>query len=119
MAFYVAGTGTPLRQFIHSEDLGKLILWSLFEYNLQETIILSPPEIHEVSIKFIGEKIAELFEYNNIIFDSTKPDGQYKKTANNIKLIELLSNNINFMNISDGLQENIKWFLENYDNIRK
>ena len=117
--FVVAGTGIPLRQFIHSEDLGKLILWSLFEYNLQESIILSPPENHEVSIKFIGEKIAELFEYDNIFFDSTKPDGQHKKTANNRKLMEILSNDISFINISDGLQENIKWVLENYDNIRK
>jgi hypothetical protein len=33
--------------------------------------------------------------------------------------MDLLSNGINFINISDGLQENIKWFLENYDYIRK
>ena len=116
--FIVSGTGSPLRQFIHSEDLGKLILWTLFEYNSKETIILSPPEKHEVSIKFIAEKIAQIFEYNNIVFDITKSDGQYKKTANNKKLMELLPN-ITFKHIHDGLKENIKWFIQNYNHVRK
>lgn len=118
--FVVSGTGAPLRQFIYSEDLGKLILWSLFEYDLKETIILSPPENHEVSIKFIAEQIAQIFDYNNVQFDTNKSDGQFKKTANNNKLMNLLANqNINFIDINDGLKQNIEWFIENYENIRK
>ena len=31
--FVIAGSGKPLRQFIYSEDLAKLILWVLESYN--------------------------------------------------------------------------------------
>ena len=37
----VYGTGKPRRQFIYSVDLGKLILWTIREYNEIEPIILS------------------------------------------------------------------------------
>jgi GDP-L-fucose synthase len=116
--FVVAGTGEPLRQFIHSDDLGKLILWSLFDYDLKETIILSPSEDSEVSIKYIACKIAELFTYNNIVFDSTKSDGQFKKTADNSKLLSC-NNGCKFTNIDDGLLQTVTWFEDNYSIVRK
>ena len=115
--FIISGSGKPLRQFIYAEDLGKLILWSLFTYNEKNTIILSPSEKDEFSIKFIATKIAEYFDYDNIIFDESKADGQYKKTANNNKLMTLLPQ-FNFTNINEGLQETINWFIKNYPNIR-
>lgn len=37
----VYGSGKPLRQFIYSLDLAKLIIWVLREYNMVEPIILS------------------------------------------------------------------------------
>ena len=37
----VYGTGKPRRQFIYSVDLGKLILWTIREYNEIEPVILS------------------------------------------------------------------------------
>lgn len=45
------GSGTPLRQFIYSIDLGRLIVWVLRHYNQPEPIILSVPEADEISIK--------------------------------------------------------------------
>lgn len=39
--FTVLGSGKPLRQFIYSLDLAKLIVWVLREYNSVEPIILS------------------------------------------------------------------------------
>jgi GDP-L-fucose synthase len=114
----VSGSGKPLRQFIFNEDLGKLILWSLFEYDCKETIILSPPENHEVSIKNIANQIANIFNYDNIIFDTNKSDGQFKKTADNNKLMSHLKN-FNFTNIDIGLKISIEWFLDNYQNARK
>ena len=116
--FIVAGTGSPLRQFIYSDDLAKLILYTLFEYNDLDTIILSPSESSEVSIKFIAEEIAKNMDYNNIIFDSSKSDGQYKKTADNSKLMNLI-NDFEFTDISSGIKCTIEWFINNYDNIRK
>lgn len=39
--FTVMGTGKPLRQFIYSLDLARLILWVLRDYSEIEPIILS------------------------------------------------------------------------------
>ena len=117
--FIVSGTGKPLRQFIHSHDLARLILWTLFEYKERETIILSVPPEDEISIKEIAEIIANKFQYlHRLEYDNTKSDGQFKKTADNSKLMNLLKT-YTFIPIKDGLENTVEWFIENYDTSRK
>ena len=122
-SFMVAGTGKPLRQFIYSEDLARLIMYVLLKYDKRESIILSVNEDDEVSIKRIADIIAKKFDYRDgLIFDGTKPDGQYKKTADNRRLKSFLEdNNINFKftDIEEGINKTIDWFIENYKNARK
>ena len=112
----VYGTGKPLRQFIYSEDLGKLILWSLYNYKDNSPIILSPKEVY--SIKETAEIISKLNGNIKINFDTTKSDGQFKKDADNSKLISLNSN-FNFTSLEDGLKKTINWFNNNYNTSRK
>ena len=57
-------------------------------------------------------------EYDNIRWDSSKSDGCMKKTVSNNKLLSLFPNT-KFTNIDDGLKESFRWFVENYDTIRK
>lgn len=117
--FIVAGSGKPLRQFIYSTDLAKLIMWVLFNYNDVEPIILSVGEKEEVSIQEVAKLIAKKFNYlNSMIFDELKPDGQYKKTASNAKLMSLIGD-YKFITIEDGLNNSIEWFEANYDKCRK
>jgi GDP-L-fucose synthase len=117
--FVISGTGSPLRQFIHSHDLARLILWTLFEYKQRETIILSVPPEKENSIKQIAEIIANKFNYSkNLEYDVNKSDGQFKKTADNSKLMNLLKT-YDFIPIKDGLESTIDWFIENYNECRK
>jgi GDP-L-fucose synthase len=116
--FIICGSGAPLRQFIYSEDLAILFMWVLEQYNDKDSIILSVSEKHEVSIKEVSLLIAKKFNYNNIIFDTSKPDGQYKKTADNTKLISLIGD-FNFTTIDNGISNSIDWFIENYDVCRK
>ena len=79
--FIMRGTGKPLRQFIYSEDLAKLIMWTL-ESNKEPTIILSVSEKDEVSIEYVTRLIAREFDYEHRLeFDTNFSDGQYKKTA--------------------------------------
>jgi GDP-L-fucose synthase len=115
--FVIAGTGTPLRQFIYSEDLAILILWSLENYSEIEPIILSVPESEEKSINFIATCIAKKFNYENLIFDKEKPDGQFKKTANNSKLLARIQN-FAFTPIEEGISKTVEWFVANYKNSR-
>lgn len=115
--FVIAGTGQPLRQFIYSEDLAKLIIWVLTDYNDSNPIILSVSESEEIAIKDVVNIICNEFEYWNVEWDNSKPDGQFKKTADNSKLISM--NDFKFTDINVGLNKTIKWFIENYNIARK
>jgi GDP-L-fucose synthase len=117
--FIISGTGTPLRQFIYSHDLARLILWTLYNYNEVEPIILSVDEADEISIRDIAYAIADACEFRgDIIFDTTKSDGQFKKTASNRKLRNYLPD-FAFTPIKEGIQHSVKWFIENYEIARK
>ena len=57
-----------------------------------------------------------------LTYDTTKSDGQYKKTATNERLQKFLDDNnvkFKFTSIEKGLQNTIKWFVENYDSARR
>ena len=117
--FVVFGSGKPLRQFIYSKDLARLILWSLLEYNKKDTLILSVGEKQEVSIKKVATLIAEKMDYKEkMTFDTTKSDGQYKKTASNKSLLNQYPK-FKFVDIKQGLDNTIQWFIDNYDSCRK
>ena len=102
--FVVLGSGKPLRQFIYSEDLAKLIMWTVEKYTEKDSIILSVGEKDETSISNVAREIANAFEYDNIVFDTSFSDGQYKKTADNANLIRLCGE-YEFINIQDGIKK--------------
>lgn len=54
----------------------------------------------------------------NIIFDTTKSDGQFKKTADNSKLMSLYPD-FQFTSMEEGIANSCAWFEANYDNARK
>lgn len=115
----VMGTGSPLRQFIYSEDLAKLMIWTLREYAETEPIILSVDEAAERSIAQVVQMIAKAMKFEGeIIFDSTKADGQFKKTANNAKLRRYLPE-FQFSPMEDAIQQSVDWFVANHDTCRK
>ncbi|XP_057655900.1 GDP-L-fucose synthase [Diorhabda carinulata] len=116
--FNVMGTGKPLRQFIYSLDLAKLFLWVLREYKEIEPIILSVDEQSEVSIKELANEIAKAFDFTgDIVFDTTKADGQYKKTASNAKLRKYLPD-FEFTQFSVAIKHSVDWYRQNYKTAR-
>merc|ERR1712147_238052 len=89
--FTVWGTGKARRQFIWSEDLGRLFLWVMREYQETEPIILSVSGDEELSIDEAAKAVAKAYNFNGEwIYDTTRSDGQYKKTASNDKLRKYL-----------------------------
>mmetsp|Transcript_14499 Transcript_14499/g.17923 ORF Transcript_14499/g.17923 Transcript_14499/m.17923 type:complete len:322 (-) Transcript_14499:495-1460(-) len=113
------GTGKPLRQFIYNVDLGKLMIWALREYDEIDPIILSVDEKAEVSIAEVAKLVAKGMEFEgNIVFDTEKSDGQYKKTACNDKLRKYLPE-FEFTSMENGLKEACQWFSANYETARK
>ena len=115
--FEVWGSGTPLREFIYSKDVAKICKLLLERYNGEEPIILSSSI--EYSIKQIVEIIVKLMDFKgNIKWLSNKPDGQYRKPADNSKLLSIIPD-FKFTPIEVGLKETINWFITNYEQIRK
>ena len=115
--FTIWGTGKPLREFIFSKDVGKLTEWVLDNYEEDEPIILSTSD--EISIKDLVDIIVELMNYKgNVIWDNTKPDGQYRKPSDNSKIKKYLPD-FKFTPIYEGLKETIEYFQKNYNFIRK
>jgi len=114
--FTCFGTGKPLRQFIYSKDLARLMIWTVNSYDKVEPLILSVDEKAEISIKDVVNTIVEKMEYKGeVTWDSSFSDGQYKKTASNEKLRKLRPD-FKFTSFADGVAETVKWFNDNYDN---
>lgn len=117
--FVVAGSGTPLRQFIYSMDLAKLLAWTLDSYDDVSPIILSVDEADEVSIRHVATAIANVLDYKErMVFDIAQPDGQHKKTASNTKLRSLLPD-FEFTPFNTALADTVQWFIQQYPNVRK
>lgn len=112
--FVIWGDGTPLRQFIHSEDLARNILWALNNWN-SDTHFMAINE-KEVSVMDIANIITEKFELaqDQLVFDASKPKGQFRKPAKTD-----IPSDYNFVSLKEGIFETIDWFIKNYSNARK
>lgn len=110
----VWGDGSPLRQVIYSDDLARLIIWSL--ENWKNDLPFMAINEAEHSILDISKIICNYININNedIIFDSTKPMGQHRKPA-----ISNAPEEFKFTKLEAGIEETIYWFTKNYDFIRK
>eukprot|EP00908_Phaeocystis_cordata_P014239 Transcript_2534.p1 GENE.Transcript_2534~~Transcript_2534.p1 ORF type:complete len:278 (-),score=133.83 Transcript_2534:125-958(-) len=117
--FTIWGSGTPLRQFIFNEDLGALMVWVMRSYHSIEPIILSVPEEAEVSIKDAAMAVVRGMDFKGPVkFDTSKSDGQHKKTASNAKLTQLYPD-FKFTPFEEAVAKTCKWFEENYETARK
>jgi len=115
--FTLWGTGKPLRQFIYSKDLAKLMVWALREYDDPEPIVFSPAE--ETSIGEVAEIIQKRMDFKGkLVHDTSKSDGQQQRTVSNKKLMSLLPD-FTFTPIEEGLEASCSWFTENYADARR
>jgi len=91
------GTGKPMREFIHSDDLASAIFFCLkikksilkkkFKSNLP---VLNVGTNDEISIKNLSKIIAKFIDYpGKIIFDRSYPDGTFRKKLNSKKIYDL------------------------------
>jgi GDP-L-fucose synthase len=102
------GEGTPLRQFIYSEDVAKLILWAFKYYKqIENPLILCPPN-SEISIKRVVELISKNIGFKGfIVFDcDTNSNGQKIKTVETPECIK----NFEFTSFEEGIKKTIDWY---------
>ena len=115
--FVIWGSGKPLREFIYSEDVGRLTEWVLHNYEEEEPIIFSTSD--EISIGNVAEMVVYYMGFKGkLIFDDEKPDGQFRKPSDNSKLKSYLPD-FKFTPIEKGIEKSVNWFIKNYEKARK
>lgn len=111
------GSGKPLREFIYSDDVARLLMEILRCYESNDPIVLSTGQEH--SIRQLVEIIAQAMDFQNeIIYDESKPEGQHRKPSNNEPLKTLLPD-FKFRSLESGIQKTVDWFLHAWPNVRK
>lgn len=101
------GSGKPLREFLHVDDLADALLLLMRRYNEAEIINVGSGQ--EVSIMELAELIADVIGYRETLhFDPSKPDGTPRKLLNISRLTSLgWSPSVPLI---DGLREAYRWF---------
>lgn len=102
------GTGTPTREFLYVDDAAEGILLAAEHYNKSKPVNLGIN--HEISIKELAILIANLTGFSGeIIWDSTKPDGQPRRCVNASRAKREFGFSAN-ISLEEGLEKTISWF---------
>ncbi|KAH7283782.1 hypothetical protein KP509_34G023700 [Ceratopteris richardii] len=107
----VWGTGSPLREFLHVDDLADAVLFIMQHYSDLSHINVGSGK--EVSIKELAELVKEVVGYEGCLtWDLSKPDGTPRKLMDNSKL-ESLGWHAKIP-LREGLIDTYKWYVEHY-----
>jgi GDP-L-fucose synthase len=104
------GTGTPMREFMHVDDLAEAIWFTLA--NPPSESLINVGSGSEISISEFAQNVAQVVGFQGSLeFDTSMPDGTPRKLLDSAKLLKmgwrpkiLLEN---------GLESTYKWFVEN------
>ncbi|XP_073034361.1 putative GDP-L-fucose synthase 2 [Primulina eburnea] len=106
----VWGSGTPLREFLHVDDLADALVFMMENYSGLEHVNVGSGK--EVSIKELAGLIKEVVGYQGkIVWDSSKPDGTPRKLMDSSKLASLGWEPK--ISLKGGLEDTYRWYLEN------
>jgi len=86
------GTGSPLREFLHVDDLGEACVFALerWQPGPKELQFLNVGTGVDLTIRVLAEQVAEATGYpGEIIWDTSKPDGTPKKQLDVSRLAAL------------------------------
>ena len=96
----VWGTGTPLREFLHSDDLAEACIFLMENYNDFGHVNVGIGE--DISIKDLALLIKKIVGYEgNLVLDTSKPDGTPRKLMDVSKINDM------GWNAKIGLEEGI------------
>lgn len=105
----VWGTGTPLREFLYSDDLADACVYLMNNYEGNEIVNIGVGE--DLSIKELAEKVKATVGFTGEIrFDTSKPDGTPRKLVDVSRL-----NSLGWKattSLDEGLKKAYDWFLQ-------
>ena len=104
------GSGSPLREFLHVDDLAKAVVLCMEKYDDSQQINIGSG--HEVSIKDLATKISAVVGFTGeIIWDSSKPDGTMRKVLDSSKIANLGWKPL--ISLDQGIASTVEWYLQN------
>ena len=107
----VWGSGTPKREFLHSDDLASACLFLMEHYDSPEIINIGWGQ--DCTIRELAEMIAETVGYTGTLkWDDSRPDGTPRKVLDNRKLSALGWEPK--ISLQEGLRLTYQWYLENH-----
>jgi GDP-L-fucose synthase len=107
------GTGSPMREFLHVDDLGQAVLFAL-ENELAEHLY-NVGTGADFTIKELAEQIQSIVEHQGEIkWDNSKPDGTPRKLMDNSK-IQTQGWKAN-IELKDGIEEVYNWYKKQFYN---
>ncbi len=105
----VWGSGTPLREFLHVDDLADSLVFLLKTYSGETQVNVGSGQ--EVSVRELAETIADVIDYHpELLFDSSKPDGMPRKIVDCTMLTKL--GWVNARSLRAGIEDTNKWYQE-------
>jgi len=113
---FLWGDGSPLREFTYSKDIARALMLLLENYEGETPINIG--NTNQLSIRELSELVSIYFpNIKEIIWDESKPKGQYKKPSSN-KLFLSMFPEFEYTSIHEGLNETVNWFKSNYPHVR-
>jgi GDP-L-fucose synthase len=104
------GTGTPLREFLHVDDLARGVVFCLDNYDEYEHINCGSGE--EVSIRALAQTVRDVVGFEGeIVFEPSKPDGTPRKLMDSSRIRAL--GWAPSITLHDGVADAYRWFVEN------
>jgi len=105
------GTGTPMREFLHVDDLAKAVLFAL-KVELQESLY-NVGTGEDLTIKDLAKLIQSTVGHQGVtVWDNTKPDGTPRKWMDNSRLLDLGWKPE--INLEEGIKETYYFYCEKY-----
>ncbi|GAA1273046.1 GDP-L-fucose synthase [Pseudonocardia aurantiaca] len=103
------GSGTPRREFLHVDDLGRAVVHLLDVYDEPETINVGVGE--DVTIRELAETVADVVGFaGEIVQDTSRPDGTPRKLLDVTRLRALGWEPR--IPLREGIESTYRWFLE-------
>jgi GDP-L-fucose synthase len=113
--FNIWGTGNPLREFLHVDDLSNAVEFLIDKETNEDILNVGSGE--EVSIKELANKLKTVIGYDgDFLYDTTKPDGNPRKLIDTELLHKLGWERK--ISLDTGLKSTYSWFKENLKNLR-
>ncbi|AJA09001.1 Hypothetical protein y4aF [Sphingopyxis fribergensis] len=109
--FTIWGSGKPLREFLHVDDLADALVFLAQNYSAPEIVNIGSGD--EIAIGDLAEMIGRAVGFEGTILrDASKPDGTPRKRLDTSKL-EGLGWRAS-IDLKDGIDDVYRWYLENW-----